>query len=108
MTINIGTIDIGTIDVGTIDVGTIDMRYVSGLNDIGDILRRTGCGLAPGRKIVIELSNRQSRGRRHRRVELLPGVQTLGTAQRGCGKKSPSMPSPEAISKFFDVAEAMA
>ena len=73
-TINIGTIDIGTINIWTIDVGTIDMRYVSGLNDIGDILRRAGCGLAPGRKIVIELSNRQSRGSSHRRAELLPGV----------------------------------
>jgi hypothetical protein len=59
-TIDIRTIDIWTIDIWTIDVGTIDMRYVSDLNDIGGILRRTGCGLA-GRKIVIELSNRQNR-----------------------------------------------
>jgi hypothetical protein len=106
--LSVKTINIRTINFRTIDIRTIDMRYVSDLNDIGDILRRTGWGLAPGRKIVIELSNRQSRGSRRRRVELLPGVQTLGTTQRGCGKKSPSMPSPEVISKFFDVAEAMA
>jgi hypothetical protein len=46
--LSVKTIDIGTIDIRTIDIGTIDMQYVSDLNDIGDILRRTGWGLVPG------------------------------------------------------------
>jgi hypothetical protein len=72
--LSVRTIDIRTIHSGTIGIRTIGMRYVSDLNDIGDILRRTGCGLVPGRKIVIELSNRQSRSSSHRQVELLPGA----------------------------------
>jgi hypothetical protein len=109
--LSVRTINIGTINSKTIDSTTIDMRYVSDLNDIGDILRRIVWGLVPGRKIVIESSNRQSRGKSPTGGIaarcLNSGRDSWARLKEAVEKSRLSMPSPEVISKFFDVAEAM-